>query len=487
MLQEAKRPKLFPSVVGNNNKNMWATVEDLAAVKAELATTKAELATTKAELLDVRERGDDYRQLLASAVESIGAIAGGVSTLAMAVPPRKGRPPKPSEAQLTISSMAAAAVAAAGAGASGSGNAAAAGEAERLAVMIDAAATEMHNRTMEAQRAIASATYHIKKDDVDSDGNPTKNICAFELSPNPKLSAPRPGHVHKSVETMFLPFAALARLSKDAKSAGAAGDLAARMAVCGHCKDVHACVPLNGGDTACILCLKKRIKGAFDSTCKEEIADKARTQEAYLKNIVETVLLPFKYKYGHCDLRFLYDTRTSGSAPKNGAREKRFDLAMEAAVGRNNLYIGVELVSTHDVQDSLAKKLEWLDGHVKLDPDYRAALLVFNTFATHENTLKKGLTLVFMRSWLAAMLEHADALPDNEVRILTFGLEEAQRNKDEYAEYGARHHCWGALPVDGAGHEFRYSMLHLEPKWLESIMDDAGLQLSLPVTMPGQL
>ncbi len=462
--------------------NKWATFEDLAAVKAELAGVKAELAATN-ELLVNQQR--DYKHLLASAVESIGAIAGGVSVLAAAVPPRKGRPPKPSEAQLTIGSMAAAA-AAAGAGPSGSGSGGNEEEAQRLAVMLDAAAAEWHNRAMETQRAIASATYYIKQD-VDSNGKPTKTICAFQLSPSPKLHAPRPGHVHKPLGTMFLPFAALARLGKDAKTVVAAGDLAARMAVCGHCKDVHACVPLNGGDTACLMCLKTRANGAFDSSCKEEIADKPGKQLVYLKNIVETVLLPFKYKYGHCDLRFLYDTRTSGSAPKNATYEKRFDIAVEATVGRIKLFIGIELVSTHDVQDSLAKKLEWIDGHVKLDPDYRAALLVFNTFAAHENTLKKGLSPIFVRTWLSALLEHADALPDNEVRILTFGLEEAQRNKDEYTEYEARHHGWGALPRDGAGHEFRYSMLHLEPRWVQAVATAAGLQLGLSVTMPDQL
>lgn len=466
-MQEPKRAKSM----NNNTTNKWATVQDLDKLKAELAATNEQLLNQQRE----------YRQLLASAVESMGVIASGVSVLAAAAPAKKGRPPKPSEAQLTISSMAAAARDAAGPSGSGTSTE----DAERLAAMINAAAAEMQRKIMEEQHAIATATYYIKKD-LDANGNPTKTVCAFELSPSSALSAPRPGHVHKPLGTMFLPFAALARLCKDAKTESAAGDLAAQMAVCGHCKDVHPCTPLNGGDTACILCLKKRAGGAFDSTCQEEIINKSRNQLAYLKNIIETVFLPLKYKYKHNDLKFGFETHTSGSA-SNAAREKRFDISVDATVGRIKLFIGIELVSTHDVQDSLGKKLKWMEGHVQADPDYRAALLVFNTYATHENMVKKGLTLVFVRSWVAALLEHADALPDDTVRIITFGLMPAQRDKDEYEQYEARHHDWGSLPRDGAGHAFRYAMLHLEPKWLQAAATSAGLQLGLQVTMPDQL
>lgn len=387
-----------------------------------------------------------------------------IAALAAAAPARIGRPPSSTaKAAAATAAVAAAAIAGAAAGDGGGGSTSAAAastiSAHQLAAAVQAAAARAVQQLQDTMTAIEVANYHVKATTDDRDA------CAFALSSKPDLANPPGGH-KSTKNNSFVPMAALERMSNDYRFVGDAGNEVWRFHVCQNCKEHHVCVPMSGGSSPCVLCLKTRASGAFCAGCNKDIVCNTNNQTVYLGNVVNAVMRPLAYKYRHNNLIFGTETRTSNSAGANATREKRFDMTMRASVNAIKLFVGVEIISTCDLtDDSLKTKLKWLQGQVEAHPNNRSVLLVVGTMGTYEQLHKRGLPLAFARSWLAAFMEHADGLPANKVLVVTLGLEEAQCAKLGYAA-GAKHFAWGTLPRDLA-HEFKYNMVHREPQWFE--------------------
>jgi hypothetical protein len=383
-----------------------------------------------------------------------------IAALAAAAPARIGRPPSSTaKAAAATAAVAAAAIAGAAAGDGGGGSTSAAAastiSAHQLAAAVQAAAARAVQQLQDTMTAIEVANYHVKAATDDRDA------CAFALSSKPDLANPPGGH-KSTKNNSFVPMAALERMSNDYRFVGDAGNEVWRFHVCQNCKEHHVCVPMSGGSSPCVLCLKTRASGAFCAGCNKDIVCNTNNQTVYLGNVVNAVMRPLAYKYRHNNLIFGTETRTSNSAGANATREKRFDMTMRASVNAIKLFVGVEIISTCDLtDDSLKTKLKWLQAQVEAHPNNRSVLLVVGTMGTYEQLHKRGLPLAFARSWLAAFMEHADGLPANKVLVVTLGLEEAQ-----CARLSAKHFGWGTLPRDPA-HEFRYNMVHREPQWFE--------------------